>query len=381
MDTERTLMTKTARYLLMPHVKRPRADRIRQRLILLLGFVWLLDAALQFQPFMFTGSFVTRIIEPAAGGNPGIVAAPLLWAAHLMLHHIALFNAIFATTQLLIAVGLLVPRTRKLALAGSVGYALSVWWLGEGLGGIFTGASPLAGFPGGVVLYAVIAILLWPATARDRGELTVPAARGRFGARGAGLFWAALWGSFACYLLLPANRGARALAQIFTTSASDEPGWLRSVEGAAANLIGSHGTLVSVLLALACAFAALGIFKPSVMKPAVLVAAAFALVIWVAEAFGGILTGTGTDPNTGLLLVLLAACYWPYRTGVLRCPRPVVAVAGLDFEEAYRRHRAGLEGLEGPVTSRELVPVGQGRPTTARESRHNRTGPRGGPVE
>ena len=117
------------------------------------------------------------------------------------------------------------------------------------------------------------------------------------------------------------------------------------------------------------------------MKPAVLVAAAFALVIWVAEAFGGILTGTGTDPNTGLLLVLLAACYWPYRTGVLRRPRPVVAVAGLDFEEAYRRHRAGQEGLQGPVTSRELVPVGQGRPTTARESRHNRTGPRGGPVE
>ena len=146
MDTERTLMAKTARYLLMPHVKRPRADRIRQRLILLLGFVWLLDAALQFQPFMFTRSFVTRIIEPAAGGNPGIVAAPLLWAAHLMLHHIAFFNAIFATTQLLIAVGLLVPRTRKLALAGSVGYALSVWWLGEGLADISPGRARLRAF-------------------------------------------------------------------------------------------------------------------------------------------------------------------------------------------------------------------------------------------
>jgi hypothetical protein len=31
----------------------------------------------------------------------------------------------------------------------------------------------------------------------------------------------------------------------------------------------------------------------------------------VAEDFGGIFTGDGTDPNSGLLLVLLAAVYWP----------------------------------------------------------------------
>ena len=39
-----------------------------------------------------------------------------------------------------------------------------------------------------------------------------------------------------------------------------------------------------------------------------------ALVIWVfGENFGGLLTGQATDPNTGPLLILLAAAYWPLR--------------------------------------------------------------------
>jgi hypothetical protein len=32
--------------------------------------------------------------------------------------------------------------------------------------------------------------------------------------------------------------------------------------------------------------------------------------------FGGILAGSGTDPNTGPVLVLLAAAYWPRRAAV-----------------------------------------------------------------
>jgi len=43
----------------------------------------------------------------------------------------------------------------------------------------------------------------------------------------------------------------------------------------------------------------------------VLVAAAVGTVIWIIEDFGGILTGQGTDPNTGLLLIVIAAAFWP----------------------------------------------------------------------
>jgi hypothetical protein len=38
-------------------------------------------------------------------------------------------------------------------------------------------------------------------------------------------------------------------------------------------------------------------------------------VIWVfAEAFGQIMAGGATDPNSGPLLVLLALAFWPLRT-------------------------------------------------------------------
>ena len=36
-----------------------------------------------------------------------------------------------------------------------------------------------------------------------------------------------------------------------------------------------------------------------------------AVVLWVfGENFGGVFSGTGTDPNTGPLLALLALSYW-----------------------------------------------------------------------
>jgi hypothetical protein len=39
---------------------------------------------------------------------------------------------------------------------------------------------------------------------------------------------------------------------------------------------------------------------------------ALALIIWVvAQDFGAILTRSATDPNSGLMLALLAAAYWP----------------------------------------------------------------------
>jgi hypothetical protein len=45
----------------------------RRGLQLCLGLIWLLDAALQYQPVMFRSSFATMIIEPAAAGNPRFV--------------------------------------------------------------------------------------------------------------------------------------------------------------------------------------------------------------------------------------------------------------------------------------------------------------------
>jgi hypothetical protein len=40
-------------------------------------------------------------------------------------------------------------------------------------------------------------------------------------------------------------------------------------------------------------------------------AVAVAIVLWLAQGLGGMLTGSGTDPNSGPLLALLALAFWP----------------------------------------------------------------------
>lgn len=69
----------------------------------------------------------------------------------------------------------------------------------------------------------------------------------------------------------------------------------------------------SLLLAAVMLMIAVSVYLP---KPAwragLVLACALYTTLWVAgEALGGILTGSGTDPNAGPLLVLLALAFWP----------------------------------------------------------------------
>jgi hypothetical protein len=283
----------------------------RRRLQVALGLVWLLDATLQFQPFMFGRSFVTKIIEPTTAGNPYAVAHSVTWAAHLMSQHIAVYNAIFATVQLVIAVGFFFPRTLKPALAASIGWAMFVWWFGESLGGILAGSTPFAGLPGAVVLYALIAVILWPADRNVAADPLSPAAAGPLGASIPKLLWAVLWASFAYFVLLPGNRSPAAVGRVFSGIADGQPGWVKSIENDLASAAGHHGTEISIVIAVVCGLVALGIFARRFLRPALVAAVALGGLFWVAEGFGGIFTGQGTDPNSGLLLILLAGCYWP----------------------------------------------------------------------
>jgi hypothetical protein len=259
----------------------------RRWLQLALGLVWLLDAALQFQPFMFTRGFVTQVIDPAAMGSPGVISRSVMGTGQLVLTHPALFNAAFATIQLALAAGLLWRRTTRLALAGTIVWALGVWWLGEGLGGLLTGtASPVTGAPGAALLYVIIAVLAWPRRA-DRGQ-AIPAGSiadgSPVGPRAARLAWAVLWaGSAALVLATPSASG---------------------------------GSLASGGLAVLFVIIAAGIFIPAATRPVLILAAVAAVLMWaLGQDFGAMFAGSGTDPGTGPLLLLLAAAYWPPRRG------------------------------------------------------------------
>jgi len=282
-------------------------DRRRRKLQIALGLIWLLDGGLQLQPFMFGKDFVTASLVGTQAGNPQMVKSPMGWVAHLVLHNPALFNTVFALIQLGLAIGMLWRPTVKRALAASIVWSVAVWWFGEGTGGVFSGGTPVMGYPGAVLLYALIALLVWPS---DRQSVSV-ATSGPLGDTTAKVLWLLLWGSFVRFLLLSANRSPQGLSGAVAAMTPGEPQWEKSIDNNLASALAHHGTQVSLVLAALCAFVAIAVFVPPLLKPGLVVAALSALSWWVAQDFGAIFTSQGTDPNSGPLLVLLATTFWP----------------------------------------------------------------------
>ncbi len=305
------------------------APDVRRRLQLGLAGIWLLVALLQYQAFMFSSGF-NQMIGATAAGNPRAVASPITWDATLVSHHPVLLNSIFATIQLLIGIGIAWRPTVRLALAASIAWAIGVWWFGEGLGMVLTSsASPISGAPGAVIIYALLAVLLWPA---DRTGRPAPFTAARaIGAPVARALWLVLWLSLAYFTLLPANRAPQALNGMIAGMESGEPGWLAALDRGAASLVAHQGLAASIVLAAALVIIAAGVYLPPPAAKATLVLAiVVAAVIWVfGEAFGTILTGGGTDPNSGPLLALLAITYWPARAAVTAPARTTPAPVGV----------------------------------------------------
>ena len=82
------------------------------------------------------------------------------------------------------------------------------------------------------------------------------------------------------------------------------------------------------MLAITFLLIGLAIYTPATTRPALILAALTAAAIWIlTENLGGILTGTGTDPNTGPLLILLAAAYWPLPPRQRKIPATLPASA------------------------------------------------------
>jgi hypothetical protein len=264
---------------------------------LTLAVIWLLDGMLQFQPFMFGQGF-PRMLAEAARDNPAALARPVTWSAGFIAHHLTVCNALFAALEVSLGLGIALRRTLRIALACSVAWSLGVWWLGEGLGGTFTGtASPLNGAPGAVILYALLAVVLWPSS--------------RTAAR---VLWLALWASMAFFALLPASRAPGAASGTFSAMAAGQPGWLSWLDSRIAGVLTGEGLLISALLAAALVAIAVSTLLPvRLARAGVVLAVAVATFIWLAEGLGGIFTGTSTDPNSGPLLALVAIAFWPRR--------------------------------------------------------------------
>jgi hypothetical protein len=285
----------------------------RRWLQLGLAALWVLDGVLQYQSFMFTKAF-SQMLAGSAGGNPAFVADPVRWTAAIIAHSPVTANAAFATIQLALGLGIAWRPAVRVALAASVAWSVAVWWFGEGLGGVLSGgASPVSGAPGAVILYALLAVLIWPASGRG-GSFVAARPRGVAAARG---LWVVLWGSLAYFSVTAAGRTAQGLHDLIAGLAGGEPGWLASIDRGVAGALARHGRPASIALAVVLAAIAAGIFLPAPgARVAVALAVAVALVIWVVgQDLGEVLAGNATDVNSGPLLALIALAYWPLRAG------------------------------------------------------------------
>ena len=94
--------------------------------------------------------------------------------------------------------------------------------------------------------------------------------------------WLVLWGSLAYFALTPANRAPQALHDMIAGMASGEPGWLAALDKQSAALVAHQGLAASIVLAVALAIVAVGVYLPAPAARATLILAiVLAAVIWV----------------------------------------------------------------------------------------------------
>ncbi len=261
-----------------------------------LGLIWVLVGGLQFQSFMYGKGFI-QMLTGMTAGQPGWVASSVNQGAATMQSHQAIFNTGAALIQVAIGFGILYKRTTKPAILVSFAWALAVWWFGEAFGMLFMNmAMPLTGAPGAVLLYALVGAIVWP---NDRPG-------GLLGVRGARSAWAALWLVMAWLWLLAPSSSANAIHNAINAAPSGMS-WLSSVQNGFASITKGNGLVFALVLSGLSAAIGIAVAVNWRAKEFLILAAVLNLVFWVVgQGFGGIFAGGATDPNAGLLFIVLS---------------------------------------------------------------------------
>lgn len=292
----------------------------RRQLQIALGVLWLLDAVLQCQPSMFQPEFYGNMLMMNDTAPPAWLWNWITDIEPIVMTHTFAANLGAVAVQFAIGLGLLWRPTVRPALALSIPWAVVVWLFGEMGGGLFVGGgSALIGAPGAALVYAVVALLLWPRrpdegrAAADGGLLPRPATL---------LMWVALWVGTAALEAGYLNRSPDYASQKMDTVALAGPGWLHAAGQAVGGLIGTRGALFAACAGMAQAVIGIAVVFPAVRRAALVAGGALALFYAVVgQAFGGIfsngilgiMSSGATDPGAGPVVILLALALWPRR--------------------------------------------------------------------
>jgi hypothetical protein len=325
--------------------------------------------------------------------------------AHFVGPHIAVWNTFFALVQVAIGAGLLFRRTVRTSLVISFFWVLGVWFFGEGLGLILSGsASALTGAPGSVLIYGLLGLMAWPrgvhATPDPSGESAPPvglassaAGQGIGGATTPLVVWSGFWALAAVLFLLPDNRTTTSVSSAIIGMSPGEPSGYSHFLTHFGNHFGSVGVQGTWLLATASLVIGLGPLVARRPNVFLLAGGVLSVLFWFSgQGFGGIFTGSGTDPNTGPLVVLLALCMVPARatedsgwrsplTSFLRW-NPVLALSSavalalalflsaaypVSAQESTTTAMSGMSGMSG-TSGRAMVLTGSGNQTASTAS-------------
>jgi hypothetical protein len=274
----------------------------RRGLQITLGVLWLLDAGLQFQPYMFTTQFATGIVSPAGEGQASFVATPIDHVVNIVSAHPVPYNTVFASAQLAIGMGLLLRRTVVPALLASIVWSLTVWYLGEGLGGL-TGHNPalLTGAPGAALLYAVLAAAAWPKGPERPASWLVFA-------------WAGYWVGGAILQVWHGPRIGPDLAATVSELANGAPGWLSRIDFSLARTLQHlHPAVVACFIGVQVLIGFAAFAPRRARQVAVLAGCLLSCGFWViGPGFSQLISGHGTDPNTPPLVVIIGVAIFAH---------------------------------------------------------------------
>jgi hypothetical protein len=352
-----------------------------RHLQLALGVLWIVDALLQLQPANL-GSGLASTLVGSAMGQPPWIQDLLVWASESVGRSPVAIDLVIGTVQLCIGAAILVPRTRRRALLVSIVWALAVWVLGEGLGGVATGFAMLpTGGPGPALLYAVAAAVVLP-PARRGGEGPAgasPAESAALGDRGGTVAWGLLWLLAAGLQVMTEYSLGFKLSANLQMASLGEPASLAHLDVANAHFAAAHGPEVTVLLVtVELAAASAAVLRGRWRARALLGTLAVCLVFWVVgENFGGLLTGSATDVGAMPLYLVLGTALLPVldrsrRTaqttsassspsaGSARSARTTEVAAPRTAASAPRRDTVRLVGDQTWPTTRRCISLATG---------------------
>jgi cytochrome oxidase Cu insertion factor (SCO1/SenC/PrrC family) len=333
----------------------------RQLLRIGFGLIWILDGILQAQPKMAVG-MPSQVIEPTAASSPAWVQHVVNWAGTNWSYHPMQAGAAAVWIQAGIGIWMLVSArgiSSRLAGLVSVGWGLVVWVFGESFGGIFApGLTWLFGAPGAVLVYVVAGALIALPQRAWHSPLT-----GRLTLAGLGLFLAGMavlqaWPGRGFWQGTSHGQPGTLTGMVQSMAAIPQPAILSSWASAFAGFDAAHGFAVNLLavIALAVTGAAFLSGQPRLIRPALAGFTVLCLADWVLIEDFGFLGGVGTDPNSMIPMVLLAAAGY---LALVQVPAPAAAAepAASRAREAAWRNRIGPASVSRSVAGASIGSV------------------------